>query len=672
MATTKVRTSSQVYVDASLDVNSNKIVNLSPGTVSGDAVEYAQMNSAISAALTGGATGSANIVRGTYRYDYQVENVDTVGDWRTYADENGFYTQSCIIGADARGEGVWLTSDTILPAEDINGGPSQLVASVNLDTQINLNWDNGSTNEEGIIIERSADGNNFAAIHFAASGVDSYSDVALNQDTTYYYRVRAFKGTRLSDYSNVASDKTSLNPDFDGAVVEMWDFTDVSGAILADTDKVASFIGKKAVGTFTAAGIARPTLTSEGLVFDGIANTMGSNNIGLNNTMTMYAVLKINDINHFGTCTPIDGLGQNSARIYKGYMDRYKVVSGGFLNPDIEAVGKNDIFNLITLQLNGASSYFYINQQTKVTGSTTGNPGGLTLGSCVGVDFANCTIKGIICRAGADSDDTRAKIEQYLINKYKYYLDTHVMWGQSNMIPTCLTADGTDAQYKSELTNGFVYDRVNAKIEKLSPGVNTGSAGESGVETSYIKLLATYKSRAQYLIKEAKAATSLAYGVPATYGSWSDETDSDMLNQLLTTITAYYNFVIPCIAKVRFVSLIDYQGESDATRLADANAYYDNYKRVILGIMVDHLKAIHTSQGITFEPIVMGTHFNINSSALWGYKAEQKASKALLVDDGVILVNTDDLALQSDLMHTTTDSSIEVGIRHFNNIKDLF
>lgn len=52
MATT-IRSSTQLYVDANFDFKNNKGVNLTPGTASGHAVEYDQMNTAISNAVTG-------------------------------------------------------------------------------------------------------------------------------------------------------------------------------------------------------------------------------------------------------------------------------------------------------------------------------------------------------------------------------------------------------------------------------------------------------------------------------------------------------------------------------------------------------------------------------------------------------------------------------------------
>ena len=50
---TKIRSSQQLYIDDNLDHNGKKGVNLAAGTVAGDAVEFAQMNTAISAAVSG-------------------------------------------------------------------------------------------------------------------------------------------------------------------------------------------------------------------------------------------------------------------------------------------------------------------------------------------------------------------------------------------------------------------------------------------------------------------------------------------------------------------------------------------------------------------------------------------------------------------------------------------
>ena len=54
MATqTVIRSSSQLWIDANLDFHSKKGINLAPGTINGDAVEFGQMQTAISTAVLG-------------------------------------------------------------------------------------------------------------------------------------------------------------------------------------------------------------------------------------------------------------------------------------------------------------------------------------------------------------------------------------------------------------------------------------------------------------------------------------------------------------------------------------------------------------------------------------------------------------------------------------------
>lgn len=54
-----------------------------------------------------------SIIRGTYRYDAQSSTADTAGDWRTYSDANGFYTQYCTVGNATKGAGTWVTKQTV-------------------------------------------------------------------------------------------------------------------------------------------------------------------------------------------------------------------------------------------------------------------------------------------------------------------------------------------------------------------------------------------------------------------------------------------------------------------------------------------------------------------------------------------------------------------------------
>ena len=55
---------------------------------------------------------NTSIARGTKVYHSQGSG-DTIGDWRTYSDANGFYTQYCTVGSATVGNGTWVTKHTI-------------------------------------------------------------------------------------------------------------------------------------------------------------------------------------------------------------------------------------------------------------------------------------------------------------------------------------------------------------------------------------------------------------------------------------------------------------------------------------------------------------------------------------------------------------------------------
>lgn len=102
-------------------------------------------------------------------------------------------------------QSVW-TAETVSP----NGDCSALTATTYSYNKIDLAWTNGSTNEDGISIERSANGTTgWAEIATVGAGITTYQSTGLVIDTRYFYRVRAFKGSQYSNYTSVASDWTS-------------------------------------------------------------------------------------------------------------------------------------------------------------------------------------------------------------------------------------------------------------------------------------------------------------------------------------------------------------------------------------------------------------------------------------------------------------------------------
>jgi phosphodiesterase/alkaline phosphatase D-like protein len=90
--------------------------------------------------------------------------------------------------------------------------PGNLTAAPVSSSQIILSWSDSSGDEDGFAIERSTDGSNFTPLSTVGANVTSYNSTGLNASTTYWYRVRAFRGTSNSAYSATASATTSAPP----------------------------------------------------------------------------------------------------------------------------------------------------------------------------------------------------------------------------------------------------------------------------------------------------------------------------------------------------------------------------------------------------------------------------------------------------------------------------
>jgi hypothetical protein len=113
-------------------------------------------------------------------------------------------------GKDADPSDNYLTPGSTSENENINGNPTNLTLTEQ-EESIDLAWTNGSTNEDGIIIERGLDGESFAGLDVLSNGTVGYSDTATEQEIEYYYKIRAFNGHSYSQYSNTVQG-TLLNP----------------------------------------------------------------------------------------------------------------------------------------------------------------------------------------------------------------------------------------------------------------------------------------------------------------------------------------------------------------------------------------------------------------------------------------------------------------------------
>jgi len=89
--------------------------------------------------------------------------------------------------------------------------PARLRAVPLSQTQVNLAWADSSNNETGFKIERKTITDNYTQIATLGANVTSYVDNGLQQDTEYFYRVRAYNSGGHSDYSGEANAITLPN-----------------------------------------------------------------------------------------------------------------------------------------------------------------------------------------------------------------------------------------------------------------------------------------------------------------------------------------------------------------------------------------------------------------------------------------------------------------------------
>ena len=94
-----------------------------------------------------------------------------------------------------------------------DGNPTNLNAVAVSSSQVDLTWANGSSNEAGFKVERSADGSTgWTEIADLPANSTSHSDTGLAAETTYYYRVSAYTQPEMISAYTSASTTTPVAP----------------------------------------------------------------------------------------------------------------------------------------------------------------------------------------------------------------------------------------------------------------------------------------------------------------------------------------------------------------------------------------------------------------------------------------------------------------------------
>jgi len=89
------------------------------------------------------------------------------------------------------------------------GAPSGLTATPISSSKIRINWTDNSNIETGFKVERkTGSSGTWSQIAIVGANITTYTNSSLSQNTTYFYRVRAYNNTVNSAYSNEASATT--------------------------------------------------------------------------------------------------------------------------------------------------------------------------------------------------------------------------------------------------------------------------------------------------------------------------------------------------------------------------------------------------------------------------------------------------------------------------------
>lgn len=163
--------------------------------------------------------------------------------------------------------------------------PDNLVAKVVSSSQVNLQWQDKSTNEAGFKIERREEGGNFIVITTLGPNVISFEDKSVKNLINYTYRIYSFNsGSSSNTYSNEAS-----------AFVYF-------GVPLLSTNTLDSITASSAVGSLKIINDGGAAISKQGIVWDvktspnvstsniSIAGANGFCKIGILESNTTYYV----------------------------------------------------------------------------------------------------------------------------------------------------------------------------------------------------------------------------------------------------------------------------------------------------------------------------------------------------------------------------------------------
>ena len=105
-------------------------------------------------------------------------------------------------GQNIEGSGPWNVTNFIT----ILFAPSDLALQISSSSEITLNWTDNSHREDGYVIERKQEPQtSFSVLDTLKGSGHQYLDNSVDQGQTYAYRIKAYRDSVVSEYSNEAS-----------------------------------------------------------------------------------------------------------------------------------------------------------------------------------------------------------------------------------------------------------------------------------------------------------------------------------------------------------------------------------------------------------------------------------------------------------------------------------